>query len=188
MAVVALATSVSTSTLSPNPSWLNDYGTAQRRVAAVGKPMAVFVGNGHEGWKNVVRDGGLTPAVSKLLADKFVCLYVDTSTAAGRNLAGTFEVASRGLVISDKAGTSQAFSLSGDLTKAELARTLAKYAESNGQVQTTETVVREAPATIRPVSVTYPSTPVYTQQYRPQYAPQYAPQYRYAPAYAPGGS
>ena len=32
MAVFALTTSVSTASLSQNPTWLNDYGTAQARV------------------------------------------------------------------------------------------------------------------------------------------------------------
>src|SRR5918993_973363 len=71
----------------------------------------------------------LDPELKRLLANKFVCVYVDTDTAVGRSLAGAFEVASKGLVISDREGTSQAYSLSGDLTKDELSRTLATYAE-----------------------------------------------------------
>src|SRR5687767_10722271 len=78
MAVVALTTGVSTASLSHNPAWLNDYGTAQRRVTVVHKPMAVFVGSGQDGWRKVVRDGALDPALNRLLAEKFVCLYVDT--------------------------------------------------------------------------------------------------------------
>jgi hypothetical protein len=176
MAVVALATSVSTSNISPNPTWLDDYATAQQRVALVHKPMVVFVGNGPEGWRNVVRDGGLTPTVSKLLADKFVCLYVDTSTAAGRTLAGSFEVAHKGLVISDKAGTTQAYSLSGDLSGSELVRTLEKYADA-ADARSTETVVRDAPAIVRPATtVSYPVQPAY------------APQYRVVPGYTTGGT
>ena len=69
MAVVALTTSVSTATLSQNPTWLNDYAVARERVAAVGKPMAVFLGSGQGGWGGVVRDGSLDPAVNRLLAD-----------------------------------------------------------------------------------------------------------------------
>jgi hypothetical protein len=185
LALVALSSAVSTANLSVSPTWLDDYSAAQRQVTAVGKPMVVFVGSGPEGWSKVVRDGAIDRAVNKLLAEKFVCLYVDTSTTTGRTLAEAFVVGRRGLVISDKAGTSQAFSLAGDLTRAELAQTLAKYAEANGQVRTTETVVREAPVTTRPAPATYQSTPVYTQSY---YVPQYAPQYRYGPAYPTGGS
>src|SRR5215207_5120631 len=78
MAVVALTTSVSTASLSQNPTWLNDYGAARQRAAAVHKPMAVFLGSGQDGWRKVVRDGALDPALNRLLAEKFVCLYVDT--------------------------------------------------------------------------------------------------------------
>jgi hypothetical protein len=186
MAVVALATSVSTSSLSPNPSWLNDYGIAQARVAIVGKPMAVFLGSGQDGWRTVVRDGAMTPAVSKLLAEKFVCLYVDTSTSAGSALAGSFQVASRGLVISDKAGTAQAYSLSGDLTGSELVRTLEKYADTAEAAQATETIVREAPATVRPVVYQAPAARPAVITYPAQ--PSYVPQYRVVPSYTTGGT
>jgi hypothetical protein len=179
MAVVALTTSVSTANLSQNPTWLKDYGVARERVAAAGKPMAVFLGNGQDGWGGVVRDGTFDPALNKLLADKFICLYVDTTTVAGRALAGAFEVAGRGLVISDRKGTSQAYSLSGDLTKSELVRALEKYADAGAEAQATETVIREAPAspaTVRPATVTYPATPAYV------------PQYRVVPGYTTGGT
>jgi hypothetical protein len=169
MAVVALTTSVSTATLSQNPTWLNDYGAARDRVAVAGKPMAVFLGSGQDGWGSVVRDGTFDPALNKLLADKFICLYVDTTTAAGRSLAGAFEVAGRGLVISDRKGTSQAYSLSGDLTKSELVRALEKYADAGPEAQATETVIREAPAapvTVRPATITYAAQPAYVPQYR----------------------
>jgi hypothetical protein len=186
MAVVALTTSITTANLSPTPTWLNDYGTAQQRVAAIGKPMAVFVGNGQEGWGNVVKDGPLNPALNRLLAEKFVCLYVDTATTTGRALASSFEVATRGLIISDRKGTSQAYSLSGALSKAELAQTLEKYADSGRTLQGTETVVREAPATTaRPVSVSYPTTVSYPTSVS---YPTYAPQYRVVPSYYTSGS
>jgi hypothetical protein len=187
MAAAALAAGISPSMLSPEPTWLNDYTLAQLRVAAVKKPMAVFVGSGKDGWGKVVRDGALDPVLKRTLASSFVCVYVDTDTASGRSLAGAFEVASKGLIISDRAGTSQAYSLSGDLTRDELSRTLAKYAEPDREVRTTDTVVREAPAVVQPVArtvVSYPVAPVY----QPQYAPQYAPQYRVAPAYYSSGS
>jgi hypothetical protein len=184
MAVVALTTSISTANLSPTPTWLTDYGTAQQRVTAVGKPLAVFVGSGQEGWGKVLKDGALDPALNRLLVDKFVCLYVDTATTTGRALASSFEVATRGLIISDSKGTAQAYSLSGALTKAELAQTLEKYADSGRTLQGTETVVREAPATtVR--SVSYPTTVSYPTSVS---YPTYAPQYRVVPSYYTSGS
>jgi hypothetical protein len=183
-AAAALAAGISPANLSPEPVWLNDYARAQAQVAAVRKPMAVFVGYGKDGWGKVVRDGALDPELKRTLAGKFVCVYVDTDTAAGRSLAGAFEVASKGLVISDRAGTAQAFSLSGDLTREELSRTLAKYADPDREVRTTDTVVRETPAVVQPVA-----RPVYYQpQYQPQYQPAYQPQYRAAPGYYTSGS
>jgi hypothetical protein len=179
MALLALTTSLSTANVSTNPAWLNDYAAARERVNAVGRPMAVFVGSGQDGWTKVVKDGAVSAEVRKLLADKFVCLYVDTDTRAGKTLAGAFQVSAKGLVISDRAGTSQAYSLSGDLTGPELARTLEKYADR--EVQSTETVVRSAPVVVQPAPVTY--------QVRPAYAPQYyVPQYRVVPGYPTGGS
>lgn len=182
MAVLALTTGLTTANVQSNPAWLTDYGTARARVTADGKPMAVFVGSGQDGWTKVVRDGALSPNARKLLAEKYVCLYVNTETTSGRTLAGAFQLASRGLVISDRAGTSQAYSLSGDLTGTELVQTLERYADRD--IQMTETIIREAPATVRP-AVSYQVQPTY---YAPQYAPQYVPQYRYPTTYSSGGS
>jgi len=174
MAVVALTTGLATNNLSKSPTWLNDYSSAQQRVTDVGKPMAVFVGSGQDGWGKLVRDGGFDAAVNKLLADKYVCLYVDTDTASGRALAGKFEVASRGLIISDRKGTTQAYSLSGTMTRVELVQALERYGDAGKEVQATETVVREAPAVVRPAT--------YVQ-------PAYVPQYYYpGPVYRTGGS
>ncbi|MBO0700071.1 MAG: hypothetical protein J2P46_16855 [Zavarzinella sp.] len=186
MAVIALTTTYSTANLS-NPAWMSDYGAARERVAAVGKPMAVFVASGQEGWAKVVRDGVFSPEARKLLTEKFVCLYVNTDTTSGRTLAGAFAV-NKGLVISDRSGASQAYSLSGDLTGTELVQTLEKY--SDREVRSTETVIREAPAAVRP-AVSYQVQPVYyaPQQYVPQqYAPQYVPQYRYPATYTTGST
>jgi hypothetical protein len=161
MVAATLAAGMAPANLSTEPTWLNDYATAQTRVLAQKKPMAVFVGSGKDGWGKVVKNGSIDPEINKMLANKFVCVYVDTDTDAGRKLATAFEVVSKGLIISDKAGTTQAFSLSGDLTRDELSQTLVKYAALDKEVQATESVVRDAPAVARPV------------YYQPQYrAPQ----------------
>lgn len=166
MALLALAAGTSVGRLSGEPAWLTDYAQAMKHVATAQKPMAVFVGNGPDGWAKVVSDG-LDPAAKKLLAEKFVCVYADTDTAAGKSLAGAFEV-SKGLIISDRTGERQAYRLSGTLTQAELSRTLEKYRAAK-DIQTTETVVRGAPA------ASYP-------QYQPY------PQYQLAPGFRPGGT
>lgn len=160
MVAATLAAGMIPANLSTEPTWLNDYATAQTRVLALKKPMAVFVGSGKDGWGKVVRNGSIDPAINKLLANKFVCIYADTDTAAGRTLAGAFEVAGKGLIISDKAGTTQAYNLSGDLTREELSQTLAKYAQLDKEVKATESVGRQAPAVVQPA--------YYQQQYRTQ--------------------
>jgi hypothetical protein len=146
IAIVALTFGATTANLSLNPVWQDDYAQALRRVGVVHKPLAVFVGSAKSGWGDVVRDG-TDAAVNRLLAQKFVCVFIDTDSASGKAMATQFEVASRGLIISDKTASSQAYSLSGTLTRAELVQTLEKYSDKD--VKATETVVREAPP--RPV-------------------------------------
>lgn len=129
------------------PAWMNDYAAAQKAVAQTGKPMAVFVGNGTEGYSKVVREGAFTSDVNKILAQKFVCVYVDTSKPEGVQLATAFQL-NKGMVISDKAGTSQAYSLAGDVAAAELATTLTAYADPK-DVKKTETVVKDPKVVVR---------------------------------------
>jgi hypothetical protein len=90
--------------------------------------MAVFVGTGKAGWEAAVRDG-FDPSVSKLLAEKFVCLYVDSSTPRGKDLAAAFQVGNRGVVLSDRTGQTQAYSAAGTISRSELSRALVAYAD-----------------------------------------------------------
>src|SRR5437763_9575547 len=101
--------------LSSSPLWLHDYKAAQAQVSSAHKPMAVFVGSGQAGYQSAVRDG-FDPAISKLLAEKFVCLYVDTSTAQGKKLATAFQVGARGVVLSDRTGLTQSYSAAGTIS------------------------------------------------------------------------
>jgi hypothetical protein len=142
MAFAALTVGLTSGKVSPNPTWLNDYKVAQLRVTEAGKPMVVVVGSGAEGWASVVRDGTPGQVVTKLLTDKFVCVYADTNTSAGRALAGALDISGQGLVISDKSGNYQAYSRTGDLTKSELIKALETYADAK-EVTRTETVGTE---------------------------------------------
>ncbi len=110
MAIVALTMGMTSGKLSPTPTWLNDYQLAQAKVAQIGKPMVVFIGSGQNGFQAAVREGTFDPAITKLLSSKFVCVYADTSKSEGRKLANALEIKNVGVVISDRAGTSQAFS------------------------------------------------------------------------------
>ncbi|WP_020473237.1 hypothetical protein [Zavarzinella formosa] len=164
--LVALLTSVASANIQQTPNWTDGYSSAKVAVASAHKPMAVFFGKGSAGWEKVLKEGSFDPAINQLLASKYVCLYVDVTTVEGYNLAKTFEVAGKGLVISDATGKNQAFSLSGELTKAELKDKLEVYAKADTKVTTTETVVRStevmpvpaAPVTYTVIPAAYYST------------------------------
>lgn len=152
ISVIALVSGITPGSLSAKPAWNDDYAQAVKKVSSLKRPMAVFVGSGKDGWGKVVQDGAIRPEVYKMLAEQFVCLYLDTDTAYGKTLASQFQVAARGLIISDRSGTAQAYSLSGSLSATELTETLTKYSAKDREVQATTTIVREAPAEARPAS------------------------------------
>ena len=141
MALVALTMG----NLTNSPTWLDDYRTAQVQVTVAGKPMAVFVGSGKTGPGAVIRDG-FDPAVTKLLAEKFVCLYVDASTPTGKTLASAFQVGDRGVVLSDRTGLTQAYSASGTISRAELSRALLAYGDEVAQKTDAPKPTTTAPA------------------------------------------
>ncbi len=122
------------------PSWQDSYTAAQAQVTTQKKPMVVVFGSGANGWAKVVRNEAPSPGVAKLLAEKFVCVYVDTTKPAGQKLAQDFEIQSGlGLIISDRTGASQAFWHQGDMTNDNLTQYLTKYADPQVSVQRTET-------------------------------------------------
>jgi len=163
LALLALAGGLSSGTIPSGPSWQTDYAQALTRASAERKPMAVFIGHGADRFKTVLAEGTVLPAdAAKLLQNSYVCMYLDTDTAAGKELAGRFALAG-GLVISSPGGTSQAYRHNGTITGAELTKQLGTYAAA-GQPTTTVSggVVVAQPAT-SPVIVggTYQAAPRY---------------------------
>lgn len=137
------------------PSWQTSYFSAQSQVASQKKPMVVVFGTGANGWAKVVRSESPSPEVSKILAEQYVCVYVDTSAPEGQKLASNFAInGGVGFVISDRTGGSQAFWHQGDMSNGTLAQYLRKYADPTVAVVQTETVnsVRTS---------YYPATPSY---------------------------
>jgi hypothetical protein len=122
---------------SGSPTWQNSYSSAQRVAAQQQKPVLVVVGNGADGWKQVIRD--VSPEAMQVLAQKYVCVYVDTATPAGRQLAQSFEINGSGLVISDRTGTLQAFWHQGTLSGEAVGSVLTRYSDPQYSVRTTET-------------------------------------------------
>lgn len=120
------------------PTWMTDYGQAVQAGKKAGKPLAVFVSSGTDGYRQVSRGGALSLATRALLAKGYVCVYADTTQPAGERLAQALEITNgRGLVISDRTGQSQAFHHIGQLSEAELTRNLERFANVD-TVRTTE--------------------------------------------------
>src|SRR5262245_23387356 len=72
-----------------NPGWQNDYVAARSQAQREGKPLAVFLGSGESGWQKVGRDSN---EVKQVLANKYICVYVDSKTDEGKRLAEAFEM------------------------------------------------------------------------------------------------
>lgn len=129
------------------PTWNGSYVQAQTEAAGK-KPLAVVFGSGQEGWAKVVR----SEESKKLLAEQYVCVYVDTTTESGKALAQSFAINnSTGVVLSDRSGNLQAFWHDGDLADPSLVRSLKKFGNPLVIVMTTE---REAAVRVS----NYPST------------------------------
>ncbi len=158
--LVALLSAVASSNVQTTPTWASGYMSARETVTSAHKPMAVFFGKGAGAWDKVVKEGSFDTAINQMLASKYICVYADTTTVDGYNLAKTFEVAGKGLVISDVTGKKQAFNLTGELSKAELKDKLEVYAKADAKVSSTETVVRGTEVMTAPVApVTYTVAP-----------------------------
>jgi hypothetical protein len=156
--------------MSPNePSWLGDYGSAQQLGRAEQKPLAVFLGSGPAGWRQLSREGRLGEEAKRVLVAEYVCVYLDTAQSPGKRLATAFDMPSGpGIVISDRTGDLQAFRHAGDLGDEELVRYLRRYADPDRVVRRTESnppehlntpAYQPAPAYYNSPRVSYP---VYT--------------------------
>jgi hypothetical protein len=111
------------------PHWNRSYHPAVKLAETAHRPMAVVIGNGAEGWNAICANGTLEPAVAKLLAEHYVCLYVDAGDEDGKVVAAAFEADKLPtLVISDKTAKYQAFRQSGTMTNERLSQTLQRFA------------------------------------------------------------
>jgi hypothetical protein len=140
-----------------SPAWHSDYEKALSLAAQANKPLAVFIGQGEEGYDEVSRQGHLNGKAGKVLSTGYVCVYLDTKTEAGRRLAERFEISKGpGLVLSDAGGKHQAFRHKGELSNKDLERYLVKYADPTREAKRTEyhrRVVRAPVRVYRPAPV-----------------------------------
>jgi len=134
------------------PTWQTDYAKALQTASAEQKPIAVFIGKGEAGYTKVA--GGEIPVdAGQILAKNYVCVYVNTDTAAGKTLAGQFDI-TKGLVISGKGGDVQALRFAGTATPLELTGYLSKYSGTKAVVST-----ETAGAATIPAGAVYSSCP-----------------------------
>ncbi len=150
MFTTTLAAAVlATSAYLPGPAWTADYNTAAKQAVEQGKPIAVFIAGGSEGYAQVVANGTLPAEAARTLKDKYVCVFVDTTTEAGKATAAAFEL-KEGFVLSTVGGKHQAVRHAGAVAPAELSKELARCVEVT-TVATTAT--NEAPAVVAPAPV-----------------------------------
>ena len=135
LAVLALAGGLGSETLPSIPSWDTDYARAMTRASGERKPLAVFIGHGADNCRKMLADGKIQSDAAKLLGSSYVCVYLDTDTSAGKDLAGRFEL-QEGLIISSPGGSHQAYRHTGTVSGADLTQKLTQYA-SAGQPTTT---------------------------------------------------
>lgn len=124
--LVALAGSAAGAEALPESVLWKDYATARKIGRDESKPVAVFIGQGAAGWQERSREGALSRDVTRLLRERYVCVYVDTATAEGKKLAAAFEM-DAGVVLSTAQGDHQAFRKPGSLTNEDLAEKLRSH-------------------------------------------------------------
>lgn len=130
------------------PTWNGSYVQA-REQAAGKKPLAVVFGSGQDGWTKLVH----SEESKKLLAEQYVCVYVDTTSDSGKSLARTFAINTpSGVVLSDRSGALQAYWHDGDLADPSLVRSLRKFGDPQVVVNSTEQEGRISNYPAAPVS------------------------------------
>jgi len=121
------------------PTWLTDYSAAKSLGAKESKPLAVFLGSGSEGWNKLSREGSLSAIAKSVLAEKYICVHIDTGTQKGKSLADAFEIrGGLGIIVSDRTGQVQAFRHEGDLVDSNLIQYLQKYGDPTYVARATE--------------------------------------------------
>ena len=142
LAVFALSGIMPVSSVAGEPTWIKDYSLARQHGATANKPVLVVVGSGSRGWDKVSQQGGLSKAVQQVLAESYVCVYLDMQEQKGKALADVFEVHGRGMIISTRDASSQAFRHEGTLKNDELEWYLKRYADPFYVAKATEAPAR----------------------------------------------
>ncbi|HMP00910.1 MAG TPA: hypothetical protein PKD86_05965 [Gemmatales bacterium] len=120
----------------PGPVWHADYREGMKIAARLDRSVAVVVGRGSV--DSLLRNGAMPAEAQKLLAEHYVCIFVDQEAAEGKRLAKEFNATGQTvLVISDKTRQVQAVRKVGPLQPAEVTTLLATYKTHNMQQRPT---------------------------------------------------
>lgn len=146
--------------LAPSPDWKDDYRLALQRGQLEKKPLAIFINSGKNGWGETATEKELSRDVQKLLAQKYVCLYVDASTESGKSLAQSFE-ASRlpTVVLSDRNRAYQVHRHSGKMDNVQLAQVLQRHVATAVPVRVVQPTVTRPTVTRSTYYQSTPATP-----------------------------
>jgi hypothetical protein len=150
------------------PAWQSSYAVAMDAGQKHGKPVAVFVGSGPKGVSALVKEGELSEEAYQLLAQRYVCVYLDQTNGSQRLPRDLGITQGKGVVISDRSGTYQAYHHDGQLSQRELASRLRQYADPGLVVTQTESNARSSrvsyyPEPTRTFSPSHYAAPVRVQ-------------------------
>jgi hypothetical protein len=113
------------------PSWINDYRLARELGSREHKPLVVVIGSGKSDWANLAKPAELDGSINETLRSSYVCLFVDTDTTAGQQLARSFEMSGPGIVISTRSGEIEAYRKAGEVPANQLAKELVNHTDDN---------------------------------------------------------
>jgi hypothetical protein len=136
------------------PAWLNDYRMARELGSREHKPLVVVIGSGKTDWANLSRPAEQDETINQTLRSSYVCLFVDTDTSDGQQLAQSFAMAGPGVVISTRSGDVEAYRKAGEVPATELAKELVNHTDD------TYVARKLAPPPAAPLA---PIQPVYYQ-------------------------
>jgi hypothetical protein len=111
------------------PAWQHDYRLAREMGIRENKPLVVVIGSSKTDWANLAKPAEQDETINPTLRNSYVCLFVDTDTTEGQQLARSFEMTGPGLVISTRSGETQALRKAGEVPAGELAKELVNYAD-----------------------------------------------------------
>lgn len=143
LALACLLAAPLAATSAQEVTW-RSYSEGQVVGLKAGKPLAVFVGAGRAGHEQINQDGSYNGEIRKILADRYVCVYLDANRPEDQPTIRQFGIHyGTGLVLSDRTGQLQAFHHDGTLSGSDLSRQLRRFADPFLVVDTTRTAGAE---------------------------------------------